>query len=204
MQKENKALSHPENSRQAILQAAYELFLENGYSATSMRQIASRSGLALGGIYNHFPGKEGIYSTLIIERHPFQQILPVLMGTPAEDVEPFVRNSAHAMVSELGKRPDFIKMMFIELVEFNGRNMPLIQKQVLEQVLPLVERFNDKKVLRAIPPFVLFRAFLGLFFSYYMTELILVDLPHPLKDENALNHFVEIFLHGIMSDEEHA
>ena len=203
MVKENKPLSHPENSRQAILQAAYELFLENGYSATSMRQIASRSGLALGGIYNHFPGKVSIYSTLIVERHPFQQIIPVLLATPAENVEQFVRNSAHAMISELGKRPDFIKMMFIEMVEFNGRNMPLIQEKVLAQVLPLVERFNEKKMLRPIPPFVLFRAFLGLFFSFYMTELMLVDFPQNPKDENTLDHFVEIFLHGIMSVEEH-
>jgi AcrR family transcriptional regulator len=192
---------HPLNSRQAILQAAYELFLEKGYSATSMREIARRAGLALGGIYNHFHGKEGIYSTLFIERHPFHQILPVLLMMPETDIEQFVRKSAQAMVTELGRRPDFIKLMLIEIVEFNGRNMPLIQEEVLGQVLPLVERFNLKNQLRPIPPFVFLRAFLGLFFSYFMTELLLVNLPSEIKGENTLDQFVEIFLHGILKDE---
>jgi AcrR family transcriptional regulator len=197
-------VTHSEKSRRKILQAAYELFLERGYSATSMRQIALNAGLALGGIYNHFPGKESIYSTLIIDRHPFHQVLPVLLKMPEGNIEQFVRKSAHAMVNELGKRPDFIKLMLIEIVEFNGRNMPLILEEVIGKVLPLLERFHFKTRLRPIPPFVFFRAFLGLFFSYYMTELLLVNLPRELVDENALDHFVDIFLHGILTNEEPA
>ncbi len=163
-----------------------------------MRQIAKRAGLALGGIYNHFASKEAIFSELIIDRHPYQQILPILLETPTDDMETFVRTAARAMVSELGKRPDFIKLMLIEMVEFNGRNMPNMLKQVLPQVLPLIEKFN-KKLLRSIPPFVFFRAFLGLFFSYYMTELLLANTPAALMSANALDHFVEIFLHGVMA-----
>ncbi len=197
--------SKGERTRKAILEAAYDLFLEQGYAATSMRQIAERSGLALGGIYNHFTGKEAIFSELIIERHPFQQILPVLLNTPAEDVESFVRNAARTMVSELGKRPDFIKLMFIEIVEFNGRNMPNMLDHVLPQVLPLMEKFSrNKKVLRPMPSFTFFRAFLGLFFSYYMTELLLSNTPAALIQGNALDNFVEIFLHGVMTDKEPA
>jgi len=43
-----------ETTRLTIEDAAVELFMEHGYHATSMRQIAERAGLALGGIYNHF------------------------------------------------------------------------------------------------------------------------------------------------------
>lgn len=199
----SETLSKGERTRQVIIEAAYKLFLEQGYAATSMRQIAERSGLALGGIYNHFAGKETIFAELIIERHPFQQILPVLLNTPAEDVESFVRNAAQTMVAELGRRPDFIKLMFIEIVEFNGRNMPNILEHVLPQVLPLIEKFSkNSNVLRPMPPFTFFRAFLGLFFSYYMTELLLSNTPAALIQGNTLDHFVEIFLHGIMAEME--
>jgi AcrR family transcriptional regulator len=165
-----------------------------------MRQIAQCAGLSLGGIYNHFGSKEAIFSELIIERHPYKQILPILLKTPAEDVESFVRNAARTMVDELGKRPDFIKLMFIEMVEFNGGNMPNMLDQVLPEVLPLIERFDKNKVLRPIPPFVFFRAFLGLFFSYYMTELLLSNAPAAQMQGDALEYFVEIFLHGILAD----
>jgi AcrR family transcriptional regulator len=198
-------LSKGERSRQGIMEAAYELFLTQGYAATSMRQIAERAGLALGGIYNHFENKEAIFSELIIDRHPFQQILPVLLNTPADDIEQFVRKAAQTIVSELGKRPDFIKLMMIELVEFNGRNMPKIIESALPQVLPLIQKFGKQKgLLRPIPPFVFFRAFLGLFFSYYITELLMADTPTTILQGNGLDHFVEIFLHGVMADKEPA
>ena len=188
-------------TRQAVLQAAYELFLEKGYAATSVREIAERSGLALGGIYNHFENKEAIFRELIIDRHPFHQILPLLQAAPGDTVEEFVRNAARSMVAELGRRPDFIKFIFIELVEFNGSDFPQMFETVFPQILPLIQRFQSGgNVLRPIPPFILFRAFLGLFFSYYMTEFLLAGTPVAALQENALDHFVEIFLHGVMAD----
>jgi len=198
-------LSKGERTRQSVLQAAYELFLEKGYAATSMREIAERTGLALGGIYNHFENKQAIFSNLIIDRHPFHQILPLLQASPGETVEEFVRNAARRMLDELGRRPDFIKLMFIELVEFNGRDFPEMFKVVFPQILPLIQRFqSNQEKMRPIPPFILFRAFLGLFFSFYMTEFLLAGSPAAAVQENALEHFVDIFLHGVMIEEEPA
>ncbi|MGZ6346407.1 MAG: TetR/AcrR family transcriptional regulator [Anaerolineales bacterium] len=196
-------LTKGERTHQVIIEAAYGLFLEQGYAATSMRQIADRTGLSLGGIYNHFTSKEAIFSELIIGRHPYKQILPILLKTRTDDMETFVRTAALAMVNELGKRPDFIKLMLIEIVEFNGRNMPNMLQQVLPQILPLIQTFNNKS-LRSIPPFVFFRAFLGFFFSYYMTELLLSNSPAAMLSTDALDHFVEIFLHGVMASKEPA
>ena len=203
MDEEN--LPKGERTRQSVLQAAYEAFLEKGYAATSMRQISKRTGLALGGIYNHFENKEAIFSELIIDRHPFHQILPLLQAAPGDTLEEFVRNAARSMVAELGRRPDFIKFLFVELVEFDGRDLPKMFTVVYPQILPLIQRFQTgRNDLRPIPPFVLFRAFLGLFFSYYMTEFLLAGTPVAVLQENALDHFVDIFLHGVMTDKEPA
>ena len=189
-----------DRTRAALIEAAYQLFNNKGYHATSMRNIADAAGLALGGIYNHFESKEAIFSKLILERHPYRQILPILLSTPADDPESFVRRAAKTMVDELGKRPDFIKLMLIEIVEFNGRNMPKTIDSILPEVLPLIQKFTlQKGLLRDIPAFVFFRAFLGLFFSYYMTELILANTSATMLSTDALNHFVEIFLHGVMA-----
>lgn len=56
-----------EESRQRILNAASELFLEGGIGALSVRAIAKRAGLSTIGIYSHFDGKQGILDTLYIE-----------------------------------------------------------------------------------------------------------------------------------------
>ena len=198
---DQEILSKGERTRQYVLQAAYDLFLEQGYAATSMRQIAEQTGLALGGIYNHFKNKQAIFSELIIDRHPFHQILPLLQTAVGDTVEEFVRNAARSMLDELGRRPDFIKLMFIELVEFNGRDLPQMFQVVFPQILPLIQRFQSGgEKIRPIPPYILFRAFIGLFFSYYMTEFLLAGTPAMTLQENALDHFVDIFLHGILFD----
>ena len=196
--------SKGERTRQSILDAAYALFLAQGYHGTSMRQIATRAGLVVGGIYNHFSSKEDIFSQLVLDRHPYRQVMPIILASPAGDIETFVRAGAQTMVAELGKRPDFIKLMMIEMVEFNGRNMPGIVEQILPQVLPLIRRFDGQKRLRRMPPFIFFRAFLGFFFSYYITELVVAGTPAALTQRNALDHFVDIFLHGILAEEESA
>jgi AcrR family transcriptional regulator len=200
-----ESLTKGERTQLVIVEVAYSLFLEQGYAATSMRQIAERAGLALGGIYNHFASKEAIFSDLIIQKHPFHQILPLLQAAPGNTVEEFVRNAARSMVSELGRRPDFVKFLLVELVEFNGRDLPRMFQVIFPQIAPLIQRFQSTPgELRAIPPFVLFRAFLGLFFSYYMTEYLLAGTPAAAMQENALDHFVDIFLHGVLANKEPA
>jgi AcrR family transcriptional regulator len=202
---EEELLTKGERTHQVIIESAYALFLEQGYAATSMRQIAERTGLALGGIYNHFTSKEAIFSDLIIAKHPFHEILPLLQSAPGETVEEFVRNAATSMVGELGRRPDFVKFLFIELVEFNGRDVPSMFQIIFPQIAPLIQRFQTRQgELREIPPYVLFRAFLGLFFSFYITEFLLAGTPAAATQENALNHFVDIFLHGVIAPREPA
>lgn len=49
--------SRPENRRQALLEAAARRFLEQGYAAASMRDIAADVGMQVGSIYYHFPSK---------------------------------------------------------------------------------------------------------------------------------------------------
>ncbi len=197
-----ETLTKGERTRQAILESAYTLIIKQGYAATSMRQIAEGAGLALGGIYNHFPSKEDVFRAIVVERHPFFQIIPILNSVEGKTVEDFVRNAAHTLVAELGHHPDFLNLMLTEIVEFKASHVPGLFEKFLPMVLPLVQRLGGLDGnIRQIPPFVLARAFLGMFFSYYITEMLVARAIPPDMQINALDHFVDIFLHGILKDE---
>jgi AcrR family transcriptional regulator len=63
------------NKRKAILEAAVELFAEQGYSQTSMQQIADSIGISKGSLYSFFHSKEDLiisiyehYQQLVFER----------------------------------------------------------------------------------------------------------------------------------------
>lgn len=52
--------------KEMIQEAARELFLQNGYRATSMRAISDRSGVSLNTIYNYFGSKDELFRSLDI------------------------------------------------------------------------------------------------------------------------------------------
>src|SRR3954454_5679905 len=49
----------------AILEAAERLFLSRGFGATTIEQLAEQADVAVGSIYGHFGGKEGVCAALI-------------------------------------------------------------------------------------------------------------------------------------------
>ena len=62
-----------DNTEEIILKTAEKMFLENGFTQTSMRNIAAASGVGLSNIYNYFKNKDEIFyhlvKPLILEFH---------------------------------------------------------------------------------------------------------------------------------------
>jgi AcrR family transcriptional regulator len=200
MQKEK--LKKGETTRLAIEDAALELFMEQGYHATSMRQIAERADLALGGIYNHFKSKEEIFEAIIIDKHPYRRILPAILAAEGETVEEFFKNAFHIIASELRERPEFVNLMFIELVEFRGKHGALLLKEIAPKVLPVFERvIKSRKNLRLTNPALLLRSFIGMEISYLITEIMISNsMMSKLMPKNIEEAYVDIYLHGILKE----
>ena len=183
-------------TRAALIEAGYQLFIDKGYHGTSMREIAEQSGLALGGIYNHFANKEEIFIAVLTARNPYLKIFPALQAAQGETVEALVRDAATRMIAALGESRDLIGLMFVEQIEFSGQHI----QQIIEVYYPAMKEFIQRLSevrgpLRPIPPPVLLRSFIGLFFSYYMTEML------PARAQpNGFDYFVEIYLHGVLAE----
>ena len=51
--------------RRRVLDAAAELFVRQGYAATTLRQIAAAAGIKAGSIYHHFASKEELFVAVL-------------------------------------------------------------------------------------------------------------------------------------------
>lgn len=95
-----------ERTRAAILEAALGLFLERGYEATTMRDVASVAGVSVGNAYYYFASKEhliqGFYDrmhrehvaaceTLLAGESDFRLRLRGVLVTRIESAEPYHR-----------------------------------------------------------------------------------------------------------------
>jgi len=191
-----------ETTRLAIEDAAMELFLDQGYAATSMRQIADKADLALGGIYNHFASKDEIFQGIILDKHPYKKILPAILAAEADDLDEFFRHAFHLIVSEMGERPEFVNLMLIELVEFKGKHGTVMLKEIAPKMLPVFERvIKSRRDLRVGNPALLMRSFIGMVVSYLITEMIISNsMVSKLMPKNTEQAYVDIFLHGILKE----
>ena len=53
------------DTKERILVAALEMFSQNGYAGTNIRELSASLGLVKSGVYKHFESKEAIWNALL-------------------------------------------------------------------------------------------------------------------------------------------
>ncbi|MEP2026449.1 MAG: TetR/AcrR family transcriptional regulator [Reichenbachiella sp.] len=95
------------SKKQIILEEAATLFREKGYSATTMRDIASKVGVEAASLYNHITGKEQILSKICFS----------LADTYTSKMDVIVNSNESAIAK--------IKELLLLHVEINAMSSPL-------------------------------------------------------------------------------
>jgi AcrR family transcriptional regulator len=195
--------SRGEITREQIITAAHDLFTGHGYHGTSMRQIAGTVGIALGGLYNHFPSKEAVFEAVLERYHPYSEVMPALLQAEGETVEEVVRNAAEEMVAALRRRPKFLHLMFIEIVEFNSVHIQELFSRIFPMAVQIAQRFQKVGAdrVRPISSPMIIRSFLGMLFSFTITEYVFSPNAPPEFSENGMEIMLDIYLHGLLKPE---
>ncbi|MEY2570016.1 MAG: hypothetical protein QOE63_366 [Acidimicrobiaceae bacterium] len=85
-------------TRAALLDAARDLFAENGFAATGREEIVERAGVTRGAMYHHFASKEALFQAVYeqLESELMEAILTAAMVVP--DPIGQLRAGAHAFL----------------------------------------------------------------------------------------------------------
>ncbi len=65
MEVKSRRAEHIQDTRAALLDAAGELFAEDGYAGTGTGDIVARAGLTRGALYHHFRDKPGLFRAVM-------------------------------------------------------------------------------------------------------------------------------------------
>lgn len=200
-----------ERRKVRIEEAAKQLFIRQGFHATSMRKIAARAGTSLGNLYNYYPTKESIlgsiisrYQSAVDERlhHIFEEINDPL---DAEDLKRFAR-----LVKDMVNRHhDFWLLMYIDVLEFENLHF---RKMFENLTLRLRRRFKDsfEKIERSgllhegVDPAVGFTAAYMQFFNYFLVEKLFGGSQHfGITDEQVISGLTDIYTRGLLRSPNH-
>jgi AcrR family transcriptional regulator len=185
-----------------VAEAAFELFVSQGYHGTSMRQIAEAAGLKPASIYNHFASKEEIFRLILRQRHPYHELLPILETAEGRTTEELIQNVALRAFKAIRKRKELLHLLFIEIVEFDGKHLGEIFKTISPRVFSFLDKLPVAKGdLRPISKPNLLLSLVGLVMSQWIIEAVFLK---NIKLPVAKNHFdaaLDIYLHGILASQ---
>jgi AcrR family transcriptional regulator len=100
--------------RQAILTAARELFIAEGYRNVSMRKIADRIEYSPAAIYSYFPGKDDIFFALAEEG--FRLLAQQALDAMPELADPLarLRRGLWGFYEFSKAHPEYFELMFLD------------------------------------------------------------------------------------------
>lgn len=150
-------------TREALLEAAEEVFFAKGVARTSLEQIARHAGLARGAVYWHFKNKGDLFMALVERvRMPFQSLMDEV-DKADKQLSPLesIRLACHAGLIRL-EQPSYQRVLSILLhrCEFFSDINPLemqdkIGTECFEEMLAVFQLAEQQQLLRAdISPIV--------------------------------------------------
>jgi AcrR family transcriptional regulator len=146
----------PDERAEQILQAARECFLEKGYFATKMDEIAEASELSKGGIYFHFDSKKDIFRSLVEREYDRAMefieevvdsdtdIATMIADLGRHFTQRFASTDAprfQAIIVEMGLRDEEIRQMLLQL-----------QQNYIDRLADVLEQGIDNGQLKEVDP----------------------------------------------------
>ena len=102
-----------EETGRAILQAAEAVFAEEGLHAARMERIASRAGVAVGTLYNHFRDKDALLASLVRASHGalLERVDRALSAAAGRDVRTRLRAFLSAVAAHAREHGRFLSVL---------------------------------------------------------------------------------------------
>lgn len=195
-----------EQTRQAILNAAKELFIRRGYAATTMRQIARDAGVTVAAIYNHFAGKEAIFDTLVRQAAPLDDLSRLLDASHGDTAEAVLRRLFRGVMGLMEAHQDYLALALIDAQERDGATLVTLVPLVFERMVALHAKLAagpERGGLRGIPPHVFGRALVSLVVGYALTERVVKpQATLNLPDTDWAEALADVFMRGVLADKD--
>lgn len=193
----------PKGTREKILAAALEMFSENGYAGTNMRELMASIGYAKSSTYRHFGSKEELWNSLLDEMTAYYEMhfgsperLPPVPDTPEELVSMTMRMAAFT----IHDRKVVMTRKLLTIEQFrDDRAKALATKHFLTGLSEMFSRvfsgMMDKGLLRREDP-----SMLAFAFTTPISALIRLCDREPEKTGSALaqieayaRHFIDTY-----------
>jgi AcrR family transcriptional regulator len=187
-----------------VRNAALALFSRQGYRATSMRQIATRSGLSVGNLYHHFGSKETIFQGLIDDywKILLDAELPLNKIFAAARFPDDMEEMAAAIEQVVGDNSRSILLIYIDVIEFRGKHIKAFYQQMADRFSntyaeSLARRQREGELGETDPLVAVMLATRWFFYFFTVEKCFGVPMHFGLDAHQAVGEFANILRFGV-------
>ncbi|RIK42215.1 MAG: hypothetical protein DCC55_09540 [Chloroflexi bacterium] len=183
--------------KEAILDAAQELFARHGFEGLSIRNLATQCGLAKATIYHHFRDKQDIFMS-VLERdvsHVHTQILNAAANE--HDALNKLRMVIHTYCRLISERRSVVLTTLREItgMEAKLRRFTQVNREVfLGPLAEIIQQGIDEGVFRPVDTEMSALCLLGMLHAFVTFQLIVQDRE---IGSDVAEHVLQLFLYGI-------
>ncbi|MBK6723999.1 MAG: TetR/AcrR family transcriptional regulator [Acidobacteria bacterium] len=192
-----------------IEDAARELFIKQGFHATSMRDICKRAEVSLGNLYNYYETKDSIFESIIDKYQTvIDEDLRSIFAEIDEPMEPAnLRKLGESVGRLVNEHSDFWLLMYIDVLEFQNRHFRKMFDGITDRFRKVFgEKFKEAEkrgdLRMGVDAAPVFTAVYMQFFNYFLVEKLFGGNQHlGLTDDQALNCLTKVFAYGTLSED---
>ena len=200
-------LSAPDRKKQ-VLDVATRLFAQQGYAATTTRQIAAECGVTEAMLFRHFPSKEELYWEVIEAKRASRGFLERLKEILDSDMSP--REVCIAIAKDRLERnfgdPTMTRLLLFSTLENHELSYRFYRNFIAEyheHLMDYIQKRIDEGVFRAVDPLLAARSFLAMIFYHFLIQELFGAKRLKAYDADRLSrHIAEIWLGGMLSSGE--
>jgi AcrR family transcriptional regulator len=198
--------SPKQTKREAIMDAATEVFAANGLDGANVEDIARRAGVAKGTIYLYFKSKDEILDAILLERwpgpylarlSPDMAMVPELRGPIEVGLERFALGFLEAVEQNF----DVFRLAIAEAYRYPDRGEHLFESTFLRANRMLAAYLEGQAEAGVIAPMkcsiITARCLQGMLMTYILSQELLQGKKYtPIDRRDWVREAVRLFLNG--------
>lgn len=189
------------DKRQAIIDAASEAFLENGFQNSSMDTISSKAGVAKQTLYNYFGNKDALFIAVVDQKCDYGDNATMRSADlKSENVEEVLQKYAHSKLADLVSTENtaMFRMMISEAIRFPNLGEMFFKAGLEKDRLLLIDFLtlqNAAGNLKVDDPEQAALFFQGALNAYFRTKFIMTnEIPSEEAIQRHINYCIKQFL----------
>lgn len=190
--------------RKAIVDAAVQLFAQNGFRGTTTRQIAQAVGVSEPVLYMHFQTKRDLYRAIIesMAQGPAQSAAAAISSN-APDEAIFLSLAEEILAWHIDD-PARLRLLLFSALEGHELSDLFFEAHILpfmSGLAAVIERRIEEGAFRRVDPATAARTFCGMI-GQFGQAITVFRAPHDQDQrKRIIREMVDIFLNGMMKPE---